>query len=173
MTIARHRNTAKWETLPNPIKSRRTTTSSPHRLIYRNVQTATSSISGSSRIPRGLLLVLMLPSSSSLDSVVALVAIEFVSVVPERSEEHQIHGCSDGIFRRRECSALRWAVVHIDKLGKSRLELGRRLLESALLDGLVGEHAGFGQHVSVVDASVMAPEAEVGEVGDEVAGSGF
>ena len=91
MSIAGHQSTPKWETVPIPIQSRRTATSERHRLIYRNMQTATSSMSGSSRMPRGLLLSL-LPSSSSRDSVVALVAIESAPVVPETSEDLEFLG---------------------------------------------------------------------------------
>ena len=65
---------------------------------------------------------------------------------------------------------MRWVIIHIGKSGEQCLELRRRFLESALGDSLVSENAGLRKHVSVVDSSVVAPEAEVGKVGDEVAG---
>lgn len=83
MSIARHQNTLKWTIVANQLQSRGTAMSEPHQFIYSNIQTATARISGLSRMPRGLLPLL----PSSRDSMVALVAREGVSVVPERSED--------------------------------------------------------------------------------------
>ena len=64
-----------------------------------------------------------------------------------------------------------WTVVRVEKAGESCLEFNRKIRERLPL--CVAEDVGFGRYIAVGDSSVMASEAEAGEVDDKVAGIGY